>query len=207
MFDPDVLLLDEPLSNLDAKLREEMRFEIKAIQTRVGVTSIFVTHDQAEAMVLSDNMVVMSRGLIEQQGPPNEVYDHPGTRFVMDFLGQSNHLAATVSRNEAGQAVARIEDAGGASIALPSDADWRDGAHVDLAFRWQDVRLMPPNGDDHWIGEVETAAYLGTHAEYVVRLGETTIRAVVPGASALPRGSRARCEIDSKVIRVWSHPG
>jgi len=207
VFDPDVLLLDEPLSNLDAKLREEMRFEIKAIQTRVGVTSIFVTHDQSEAMVLSDNMVVMSRGAIEQQGPPNEVYDRPATRFVMDFLGQSNHLAATVLRNEAGQAVARIEDAGGASIALPSDADWRDGAQVDLAFRWQDVRLMPANGDDQWVGEVETAAYLGTHAEYVVRLGETTIRALVPGASALPRGSRTRCEIDSRLIRVWSNSG
>jgi iron(III) transport system ATP-binding protein len=204
VFDPDVLLLDEPLSNLDAKLREEMRFEIKAIQTRVGVTSIFVTHDQAEAMVLSDNMVVMSRGTIEQQGPPNEVYDHPATRFVMDFLGQSNHLSATVSRDENGRVVARIADAGGASVPLPDGASWTDGSHIDLAFRWQDVRLTPANGADQWVGEIETVAYLGTHAEYVVRLGETTIRALVPGASALPKGSRARCEIDASVIRVWN---
>jgi iron(III) transport system ATP-binding protein len=203
VFDPDVLLLDEPLSNLDAKLREEMRFEIKAIQSRVGVTSIFVTHDQAEAMVLSDNMVVMSRGVIEQQGPPNEVYDRPATQFVMDFLGQSNHLTATVGRDELGRPVARVEEAGGGVIALPAGSQWVDGSEVDLAFRWQDVRLSPANGSDQWVGEIEAVAYLGTHAEYVVRVGDTTIRAHVPGSSELPKGSRARCEIDATMVRVW----
>ncbi|MFN0074127.1 MAG: ABC transporter ATP-binding protein [Chloroflexota bacterium] len=206
VFDPNVLLLDEPLSNLDAKLREEMRFEIKAIQTRVGVTSVFVTHDQGEAMVLSDNMIVMSRGTIEQQGPPTEVYDRPATRFVMDFLGQSNHLSATVARDEDGRAVARIEDAGGANVPLSPEMSWKDGDHVDLAFRPQDVSLAPANGSDQWTGEVEAVAYLGTHAEYVIKLGATTIRAVVPGSGVLPRGSRARCDIDSSLIRVWNFP-
>jgi ABC-type Fe3+/spermidine/putrescine transport system ATPase subunit len=202
VFDPDVLLLDEPLSNLDAKLREEMRFEIKAIQTRVGVTSIFVTHDQGEAMVLSDNMIVMSRGSIEQQGPPGEVYDHPATRFVMDFLGQSNHLPGTVRQGASGQMVASLTDAS-ASISLPADGSWNDGASVDIAFRPQDVRLSPANGDSEWVGEIDTVAYLGTHAEYVIKLGSAAIRAVVPGQGALPRGTRTRCEIDPNLIRIW----
>jgi ABC-type Fe3+/spermidine/putrescine transport system ATPase subunit len=100
--------------------------------------------------------------------------------------------------------VARVDEAGGGIIALPADSQLADGTQVDLAFRWQDVRLSPANGADQWVGEIETVAYLGTHAEYVVRIGETTIRAHVPGSSALPKGSRARCEIDPSMIRIWS---
>ena len=91
---PEVLLLDEPLSNLDARLREEMRFELREMQAKLGITSVFVTHDQAEAMTLSDRIVVMNAGRIEQEGSPQEVYQRPSTRFVMDFLGRANHLPA-----------------------------------------------------------------------------------------------------------------
>src|SRR6185436_11859672 len=86
--DPDVLLLDEPFSNLDARLREEMRFELKELQARVGVTTLFVTHDQEEAMILSDRVLVMNAGRIAQDGTPKQIYEEPRSRFVMDFLGQ-----------------------------------------------------------------------------------------------------------------------
>src|SRR5262245_49552347 len=101
---PQVLLLDEPLSNLDARLREEMRFELRDMQARLGITSIFVTHDQAEAMTLSDRIIVMNAGRIEQEGRPEEVYQRPTTRFVMDFLGRANHVPARMARAGGGWA-------------------------------------------------------------------------------------------------------
>src|SRR5262245_58127938 len=95
---PQVLLLDEPLSNLDARLREEMRFELRDMQARLGITSIFVTHDQAEAMTLSDRIIVMHAGRVEQGGRPEDVHQRPRTRFVMDFLGRANQLPARLTR-------------------------------------------------------------------------------------------------------------
>jgi hypothetical protein len=90
VIEPDVLLLDEPLSALDANLREDMRVELKRIQDRIGVTTVFVTHDQSEALAMSDQIVVMSEGRVEQVGPPEEVYNTPATEFVASFLGASN---------------------------------------------------------------------------------------------------------------------
>src|SRR4029453_18281731 len=106
--DPDVLLLDEPFSNLDARLREDMRFELKELQTRVGVTTLFVTHDQAEAMILSDRVLVMSASRIAQDGTPRQIYEEPRTRFVMDFLGQVDHVGARVARGPDGGLVALL---------------------------------------------------------------------------------------------------
>ena len=94
---PDVLLLDEPFSNLDARRRDEMRFELKEVQARVGVTTIFVTHDQNEAMILSDRVVVMNAGRIAQEGTPQAIYQRPSTRFVMEFLGQVDQVSARVA--------------------------------------------------------------------------------------------------------------
>ena len=107
---PQVLLLDEPLSNLDARLREEMRFELREMQAKLGITSIFVTHDQAEAMTLSDRIVVMNAGRIEQEGSPEDVYQRPRTRFVMDFLGRANHLPARIAKGDDGNLVAEVEE-------------------------------------------------------------------------------------------------
>ncbi|WP_210235744.1 ABC transporter ATP-binding protein, partial [Mesorhizobium sp. M1C.F.Ca.ET.187.01.1.1] len=98
-FEPQVLLLDEPLSALDANMREEMRVEIKKIQKETGITAIFVTHDQEEALSMSDRIVVMNAGAVEQIGTPEQVYETPATAFVADFLGKANMLAGTVSRS------------------------------------------------------------------------------------------------------------
>ena len=104
-MEPKVLLMDEPLSNLDAKLREQMRTEIRRIQQRLGITSVYVTHDQIEAMTLSDQIVVMNQGKIEQIGSPAEVYRRPRTRFVADFIGRANFVPATVRDRRDGSLV------------------------------------------------------------------------------------------------------
>jgi iron(III) transport system ATP-binding protein len=202
-INPEVLLLDEPLSNQDARLREEMRFELRALQTRVGVTAIFVTHDQAEAMVLSDRTIVMSTGHIEQVGTPSEVYEHPASRFVMDFLGQVNHVAGRVARAPRGEWVAQVPDAGGALLPLGDEQPWREDQDVVLAFRPQDITLRPANGDAHWMGTVQTVAYMGTHVEYLVRLGSSDIRALGPRVGHLEQGATARCDVDLEQIRAW----
>src|SRR5712692_4798036 len=103
VMEPKVLLFDEPLSNLDAKLREQMRVEIRAIQQRLGITSVYVTHDQVEAMTLSDRIVVMNKGRIEQVGTPQAIYQRPASRFVADFIGKANFVEARVLSQRDGQ--------------------------------------------------------------------------------------------------------
>ena len=105
--DPDVLLLDEPFSNLDARRRDEMRFELKEVQARVGVTTIFITHDQNEAMILSDRVLVMNAGRIVQEGTPQAIYQRPSTKFVMEFLGQVDQVSARVAMAPDGSPRAR----------------------------------------------------------------------------------------------------
>jgi ABC-type Fe3+/spermidine/putrescine transport system ATPase subunit len=205
VFDPDVLLLDEPLSNLDARLREEMRFELRMLQSRVRVTTIFVTHDQSEAMVLSDRTVVMSMGRIEQVGTPSEVYQQPATRFVMDFLGQVNHLPARITRAPDGTLLACVPDAGDTALPLIDPSARHEDEEVVLAFRPQDVTLRPAYGDtsNSWVGCVEAVAYLGTHMEYRFKLGEADIRVTTPCHVQLTAGAMAVCEIDARAIKVW----
>src|SRR5499433_3913094 len=142
---PEVLLLDEPLSNLDARLREEMRFELRDMQARLGITSIFVTHDQAEAMTLSDRIIVMRGGHIEQEGRPEDVYQRPRTPFVMDFLGRANHLPARIALDDDGRRIAIV--AGGCGVPLLDAAEWDDGAEVLLAFRPEAVRAHAADRD------------------------------------------------------------
>ena len=108
IMEPKVLLMDEPLSNLDAKLREQMRTEIRRIQKRLGITSVYVTHDQVEAMTLSDQVVVMNQGRIDQIGPPDEIYRRPRTRFVADFIGRANFVEATVRDRRDGHLIVDV---------------------------------------------------------------------------------------------------
>ena len=108
VVEPSILLLDEPLSNLDAKLRERMRVELKDLQRRMGLTFIYVTHDQAEAMALSDRIVVFNQGAVQQIGPPREIYERPANLFVADFMGLVNRLPGTLIAQVAGKARVRI---------------------------------------------------------------------------------------------------
>jgi putative spermidine/putrescine transport system ATP-binding protein len=164
VYRPRVLLLDEPLAALDRKLREGMRDELRAIQRAVGITTIFVTHDQAEALGLSDRIAVMSAGRIEQLGAPREIYEHPRTRFVADFIG-----ASTVLRGRAASAD-RVTVSGvdlgvkGAALAVGTD--------VDLAIRPERVRLAPGPGDNVLDARVEGLVYQGAQTEVTTRLAD-----------------------------------
>ena len=142
--DPDVLLLDEPFSNLDARRRDEMRFELKEVQARVGVTTIFITHDQSEAMVLSDRVVVMNAGRIVQEGTPRAIYQQPSTRFVMEFLGQVDQLGARVTMAADGSPRARLDGAGDVEVALDTSHPWQPDDDVVLMLRSAPCRCASP---------------------------------------------------------------
>jgi iron(III) transport system ATP-binding protein len=202
--DPEVLLLDEPLSNLDARLREQMRFEIRDMQVRLGITTIFVTHDQLEAMTMSDQVIVMQAGLIEQQGTPREVYNEPRTRRVMDFLGQVNHLRGEV----------RLVDGAlcacygcGEQLMVPLAGDsWVVGQPVSIAFRSESVCLALPTGRGI-AGIVSAATFVGNAIEYVVSVGDSRIRASGPTAHALSAGDRVELIISPCGIQSWKISG
>jgi ABC-type Fe3+/spermidine/putrescine transport system ATPase subunit len=134
VYRPKVLLLDEPLSNLDAKLREEMRFEIRELIDRLGITAVYVTHDQAEALAMSDRVAVMNAGRIEQVGTPDEIYDYPQSRFVADFIGLSDFIEGTVSALDAERGTALVE-ADGLEISVPAGAEMSPGRGVLLFIR------------------------------------------------------------------------
>jgi len=167
-INPKVMLLDEPLSNLDPKLREEMRFEIKDLQRRLGFTILYVTHDQAEAMALSDRIMVMDQGVVQQVGPPIEVYDRPANRFVFSFIGLSNFLPVETIDDHVVLAGAR--EAGRLGHRIPSgikESRWT------LACRPSDIDFTTSGGVR---GVVTRAAFLGDLVDYRVAVGNVEIR-------------------------------
>ena len=165
VIEPDVLLLDEPLSALDANLREEMRGEIKAIQQRIGVTAIFVTHDQGEALAMSDLVVVMNKGKIEQRGAPAEVYEHPRSEFVANFLGNANFLAGKVVAIEGKRVSVALAD--GARIDVADTArPVQVGEAVNVIVRAEKIEL----GQAGLSGVIAAVDYLGSTARYDVTL-------------------------------------
>lgn len=198
--DPNVLLLDEPFSNLDARLRDEMRLQLREVQRRLGVTSVFVTHDQTEAMMLSDRVLVMNAGRVEQAGTPREVYESPASQFVMDFLGQVNHLPASVLQVTDTEVELRVEDA--AELALPlRNNGMRQGDEVVLAFRSADVEIVA-DPVEAWPATVAAVVYLGGREEYVVNMGAAEIRAERSHAR-LAVGARVGIRVPSDSIRIW----
>jgi iron(III) transport system ATP-binding protein len=164
VLQPKVLLFDEPLSNLDAKLRRRVRDDIRALQRRLGLTVLYVTHDQEEALAVSDRIIVMSNARIAQDGTPRDLYEAPASRFVADFIGDANLLAATLRRLDEVKAAVTV---GGVELILPHRGA-ADGAVV-LAVR-PEALLLEANGQagKALMGEVAKAAYLGSHVEYTV---------------------------------------
>jgi spermidine/putrescine transport system ATP-binding protein len=171
---PRVLLLDEPLSALDLKLRQAMRLELKALQTKTGITFIFVTHDQEEALTMSDRIAVMSMGEVQQVGTPAEIYRQPANRFVAEFIGDTNLIPATVERVEAGTACCAVA---GGLLSMPGMAGKRSGDAVTLALRPENIRLSvlskpcPPPPDGSLAGRIVDRIYLGTDTAYRVAVG------------------------------------
>jgi spermidine/putrescine transport system ATP-binding protein len=171
---PRVLLLDEPLGALDLKLRKNMQFELKRIQTEVGITFVYVTHDQEEAMTMSDRIAVIRHGRIEQLGSPEELYERPATEFVAGFLGKSNLLDGKVASVDGGYATIELINAGG-QVSARGDK-LAPGATVRVGVRPEKLRLVPhPDGAPpaglNWLdGSVIDAGYLGVSTQYEIRL-------------------------------------
>jgi len=178
---PRVLLLDEPLSNLDAKLREEMRFEIRELQRQLGITAIYVTHDQAEALVLSDRIAVLNEGRLVQLGRPAEIYQHPANRFVAGFIGLSSFVEARVVAVEANAATLETED--GMRFTVPKEGGLVEEQTIVLAIRPEHVEIVdiPSEAVENLFqAEVLRAAYLGNSIDCRLRLGKWELRTLLP---------------------------
>jgi len=191
---PKVLLLDEPLSNLDAKLREKMRFEIKSLVKRMGITSVYVTHDQAEAMVISDRIVVMEKGNIVQIGSPHEIYQKPATRFVADFIGAMNFIPGDVVQVFPGtnEVSVRTEFSDKLLCRSTDGNVTTPGQKVYASIRPEDVEVFgePPRaGENLFKGIIANKAYLGNFLFLFIDMKGTTIRVQAPHQLLQEEGS------------------
>jgi iron(III) transport system ATP-binding protein len=184
--EPKVLLFDEPLSNLDAKLREQMRVEVRRLQRRLRITSVYVTHDQAEAMALSDRIVVMESGRVQQVAEPFEIYARPATRFVADFIGRVNFLEGRLAA--AGPNTATVEVRGHRLEVPLRQPDVRPGEPVTLVVRPETIRVAesPAGGAGGFAGRIRRAVYLGSSVEYEIEWEGERILAV--GGNPLEQG-------------------
>jgi iron(III) transport system ATP-binding protein len=202
--EPKLLLLDEPLSNLDAKLRESMRFEIKEIQKNLGITVVYVTHDQTEAMAMSDRILVMNRGVIQQMGTPAEIYRHPANQFVADFVGKVNFLPG-IARN------GRIELSGidSGMAAIPYEGNYRD--KVILAVRPENIGLSSVPGKGEGKGELEgvlqSMFYLGDINDCRVAIKDEILRVIVESRSFDSLREGQRVFLDLKEFLVYEDSG
>jgi len=202
---PAVLLLDEPLGALDLKLRKEMQIELKHLQTQVGITFIYVTHDQEEALTMSDRIAVMNGGQILQLDDPLTIYEKPATRFVADFIGETNFLSATVAGADAknGQTILKV---GNERLAALADSALTSGQSVTLTLRPEKVLLARPNepaGDTPLTGAIREVVYIGTDTRYVIALphGESLV-ARIQNVGGHGVGEYAVGE----AVRVWCAP-
>jgi len=176
VIEPDVLLMDEPLSALDENLREDMRREIDNLQRMLGVTTIFVTHDQREALSMSDKIVVFKDGHVQQSGTPDDVYDQPANHFVADFLGHSNFLPGTVESCESGEAGVRLD--AGTMLRSHANVHWQPGSRVEVVVRAQRFEAVRPDEVDkqdhgnYFEGVIKDRSYMGGETSYFVELAD-----------------------------------
>jgi iron(III) transport system ATP-binding protein len=189
VMEPPLLLLDEPLSNLDAKLREGMRFELKRLQREVGITAIYVTHDQVEALAMSNRIAVMRGGKVEQVGRPREVYSEPASQFVADFIGSSNFIPGTVSGRAGSDRRYEVKTVGG-DVLAPSQFDLGIGDSVVVAVRPESLSLeTAASAEGPWHGTVETRAFLGEAVDHIVRIGDLKLQVRVNPSISIEAGT------------------
>jgi iron(III) transport system ATP-binding protein len=178
VIEPQVLLLDEPLSNLDKKLRVTMRQELLALQRKLGITTIFVTHDQEEAMTTADRMAVLDGGIVQQIGPPSELYDFPANRFVAGFVGTTNLLDGVLAAD--GADTVSFDTDGAGRLLLPRAAETPPAGRLSVSFRPHVLRMQPADAprdrEIPWlVGAVEAAEFLGEVTRYRVRVGTAAL--------------------------------
>ena len=170
VIEPSVLLFDEPLSNLDAKLRVSMRTEIRRIQQEVGITAIYVTHDQSEAMALSDQIIIMNKGVVAQVGTPQEIYYHPNSEFVADFIGEANFLRGTLTGIDGAHAVMNIE---GTELRVAAADGLEVGKDYTLVLRPEAATLADEGGLPC---KVILSCFMGSYQNYHVMVGDTLVK-------------------------------
>ena len=191
--EPEVLLLDEPLSNLDARLREDMRHEIKTLVRRLGTTTLYVTHDQLEALSMSDRVALLNDGLVVQEGAPRDVYLNPADAFAANFLGRTNLLSGLAAAPDT------VETRFGAlRVALPSTTPI--GSEVTVGFRPESVELSA-NGDG-LRGKVAAASFVGDAVEYQIDLGGQLVRAKTQPFATLPEGASVSVRVPAERFYV-----
>jgi len=203
VYDPAVLLLDEPLSNLDAKLRERMRFEILELQRKIGITTVYVTHDQEEAMVLSDEVLVMDLGKVIQRGDPEDIYFEPHNEFVADFIGKINFLhGAVLSRQDDGSVV-NIQEEGFQSEIHTTRTDYAEGQKVLASVRPENIILYPDKPQEEvntWPARLVRKNFLGGLFDMVVEVKGKELRCRTPFRVKSKIGSDVYIQIDPKDV-------
>jgi iron(III) transport system ATP-binding protein len=203
VVEPEILLLDEPLSNLDASLREEMRFEIRRLHEEMRITSVYVTHDQAEAMVTSDRIAVMNQGQVEQIGTPEEIYEHPRTQFVASFIGRTNCLDAVVADRQS------VRCSGLQLNVRPNGAALAPGASIAVSIRPREIGITSGSvavagGNNRFEGRILRHAYLGEARDYLVGVVGTdlTLRVVTGPAQVFKPDQQVQLDIPPGACRV-----
>jgi putative spermidine/putrescine transport system ATP-binding protein len=197
---PSILLFDEPLSNLDASLRDEMQIELKRLQREVGITTLFVTHDQGEAMSMSDRVCVLAHGVVQQFDTPEAIYHRPATGFVASFIGRPNRLAGRVVRSPEGAAAVQLND--GPVLAATAAEGMAQGTAVDVVVRQEDIRFADSSASNSPLlsGRVAMRSFVGSRVQYLLAFGGTELI-----AEALTNGPHAGLAVDAPV-RVCVEP-
>jgi iron(III) transport system ATP-binding protein len=203
VIQPPLLLLDEPLSNLDAKLRESLRYELKRLQRELGITSIYVTHDQVEALALSTQLAVMEHGKVVQLGRPREIYEQPANKFVAEFIGTSNFIPGTVGVQQGGRHC--VETTNGA-LYIESAPAVGVGEEVVVSIRPEAVELSTGSRmgavPNEWNGTVVTRAFLGDSVDHVVAIGKHEVRARVSPTVSIEPGTQVYLQLDPAKISL-----
>ncbi|HEY9460588.1 MAG TPA: ABC transporter ATP-binding protein [Paralcaligenes sp.] len=202
VVEPEILLLDEPLSNLDAKLREHMRMELKQLQRRTGITFVYVTHDQAEALALSDRIAVMHGGVLQQFSAPHEVYTRPANKIVADFMGLVNFLPGTVVADGSGLAVSTFDDV---LVSAALSFQSRAGDQVELAVRPENIQISPVGTGARSVGRIADVIYLGNLVEYMVEVSSGQVLRVQAHPKELfAVGSQVQVTLDADRCNVFA---
>ncbi|MEO8280385.1 MAG: ABC transporter ATP-binding protein [Ideonella sp.] len=210
VIEPQVLLLDEPLSNLDKTLRVQMRQELLSMQRRLGLTTIFVTHDQEEAMTTADRMAVLDKGVVQQVGTPATLYDYPVNTFVANFVGTMNLLSGKVRSRNADALTLDVDGVG--ELRFPQLADAPSGDSLQVSFRPHSLRVDVADAAQDarfvWMpGTVEASEFLGEFTRYQVRVGQQRLAVDHPhhvGLSKFPIGGAVSLGIEPSQVRVFS---
>ena len=200
-YQPDILLLDEPLANLDKRLRDVMRVELKKLQEKVGITTVYVTHDQEEALTMADRLVVMEGGRMLQIGSPKELYNSPGTTFVATFLGETSSFRGAVESDVDGIAHVVMDDGFRATFRHREDVSVGDRVMVSIRPEAVTITAEPPEGKENVVsGVVDFASYLGSHVVYMIRIDDAN--ALVRASEPIPSGE-ARFGQGDRVFASW----